>query len=1320
MKPIPRLCLHCGTEFFERRPDERCPRCSRRTVRAKPLNGPAGRHPNDAQPSRHSTKGADSSKEYSIYVSNSGYLERKSSNDITDALDQIVLNAKNRIWIAVPWFYTTENPWINSFIEKLCNASKKGIDVKAFLRPDITNHTTVNQLTLAGAKVFSKKSIIRYIHTKMALNESEVLTVTANITDTDLFRNLNSGTLTNQVEFLNSAIKDFEKLLEPEIEEKQYSSDTPIGEIVPPDLLPFFEGKYTHLNPMQAESSPLILQHRENLLVGAEAGTGKTLLAELAAFRELHENPKGKVLYTAPLKAITIEKEQDWNRVQKFGYKVYKITGDEETVDIEKAKDAQLILSTGEKWDSLTRKPDRFPFVKELSLAVVDEIHILDDEDRGATVEALLSRIKRFNPKARILGLSATMTNIENLAQWLNAESYLNTKYRSVPIHYAFCAYPMTTYISQMEIAKDKIVLDTVQMLLKEETETGKPGKILIFTGSRVKAENTAKMIGETLDCVGESYRRNVRNKKLDQCLSRGTAFLHAGLALPDRRQVLSAFNHGDINVLAATTALAWGVNLAARSVIVRDIFIANRKEVDIIGIKQMLGRAGRKGKETVGYGIILVPSNLKDQVQQMLIEGKDIESKLERHILDHMNAEIKLGYVKNDKELRDWFLSTYWYYQKRDTKTNWKQFLDERLSMLVSNGFVEGRNGLLKATPLGRLTADWYVKVNTAIGLLGHTKDFDYHKQGSAERIELLLMRILAENAEELSMFIRSPEEKEEITAFQTQNPMLADCGSEAAKICMIMSSAIQRSGHLTGDEYQAYKESIRLMGYMSELGRIKDNISLMVIGRDLAKRLQFHEERGAGQLLNLIWWSTPDNDFKDRTIEAIYEELRRKEIRDMTSLLAATSQSDFKPVSGVLWTNATRFPSIDILGLDGKHVGEDVKLLIKPFGEPANLMCRTADSKGEYQKNLDGWVEPYVSLSELNKELTRHVGLKRVALELFSSNRFGWDYQQVMLEILVLPSSWRREALQELEDYLKDLETEIRTYSFLKELWLKIKRRINYVEFGAGFVEASQEARKIAQILTRDAGTNDQNISNIIYFIRRAVEIIDVNRLCPPVANLLKGRKASYDEVAIITASLFRCLGIESGLVEVRGGITERHYLPTYVLESDMFVVDYFNEISEMNARIRLKGDRRIKIRNLRYLEDQRNDHASFAFKWLQQYLAPENRGERETIRLRNYDDSDLDELKKYSSPYTPSLRRLSRKGKVPAKRRLEEPPEPCAQFVKEPKASLSVTVVEAKYHGRCALCGGLIEPEDQITWWRPDSGETRWVHVKCPSGR
>jgi hypothetical protein len=788
---------------------------------------------------------------------------------------------------------------------------------------------------------------------------------------------------------------------------------------------------------------------------------------------------------------------------------------------------------------------------------------------------------------------------------------------------------------------------------------------------------------------------------------------------LSDRKQVISAFNEGEINVLTATTALAWGVNLAARSVIIRDIFIANKREADIIGIKQMLGRAGRKGKESVGYGIILVPNTMKDQVQAMLIEGKDIESKLERHILDHINAEIKLGYVENRDQLKEWFLSTFWYYQNREKKAGWEQFLNERLSLLISNGFVVEDKGRLKTTVLGRLTADWYVRVNTVINLLRGTKDFDYLKQGSTDKIELLLMRILAESADELSMFIRSPEEKEEIVAFQTQNPMMVDCRQEATKICMIMSSGLGRKESLAGEEYQAYQESMRLMGYLAELGRIRENISLYVISRDLAKRLQFHEERGSGQLLHLLWYSTPDRDFKDSAVRNMYDTLHQQGLSDIPSLQRALLASEVKtPVQPSLVENASKFPTLRLHGLHGKHLGEKPKLLIGQPEEPATLICRMVDSDGEHFKTIRDYSSAYLDLSEMNNKLAQRIGLREVALEIFAMNRLGWDYAQAMAEILVLPGSWRKEILDELEDYVKNVETEVRAYSFLKGLWLKIKKRLSYVGYGLDFVETHDTVKHAAQILARDTIAKDQVLSNILYYVRQSISIDDDLRVCPPIINMMREKKATYDEAAILTVSLLRSLDIQSGLVEIRGGKNQKHYLPTYMFDRQTFVVDFFDEIGTMNAQVR--ATTRMKIRNLEYVEDERREETSFALGWLGHYFSPEGQSKHQVAALRNYDEQDLNELRRLSVKATITRRPLTRVETVGTKPRA---PQPVRRGKEAGTIPWDGTVIQAIYYGRCPRCGKAIKPEDEITWWKPEypkepktEGETRWIHVKC----
>ena len=596
----------------------------------------------------------------------------------------------------------------------------------------------------------------------MILNEFKLLAMTANITDFDLYRNLNTGILTGSEDDVRKAKSDFQKLVEEEVLKQAEFKDTRIDDVLPKDIADFFRDQYPKLNPVQTEVAPYVVQRAENLLIGTETGTGKTLMAEVAIWNLLSKNERAKSLYIAPLRAITMEKEREWQKFASAGLPVYKITGDEETVDEEKARKARIVLATGEKWDSLTRKPGRFPFVKNMDLIVLDEVHIIDDETRGPTTEVLVARLRRTLPKARIIGLSATMRNIEQLAHWVNGEYYKNTSYRPVPLTIAFQDIPDARYYNISEQAKDKIVLDSVQMLLSEETGTGKRGKILIFTGSRRKAEETAEKIVASMKLLDEPYFCQASNRKLRTLMEKGAAFVHAGLNASDRKMVISAFDEGPIDVLASTTSLAWGVNVAARTVIIRDIRVAMQKEIDFLDLKQMIGRAGRVGKENVAYAIVLVPFKERQLVETALLEGKDIESKLERYLLDHINAETNLGIIKNERTLREWFTSTFWYYQKHESRSDWQNFLKDQLNLLMRTGFVTKNRESLATTQLGRLTSDWYIHVKTAINLLDGLSKFDFHTYGDTERAELYLLRLLATSEEDFSVVLRSVEERE------------------------------------------------------------------------------------------------------------------------------------------------------------------------------------------------------------------------------------------------------------------------------------------------------------------------------------------------------------------------------------------------------------------------------------------------------------------------------------------------------------------------------------------------------------------------------
>jgi replicative superfamily II helicase len=1235
----------------------------------------------------------------STYVSNAEYVERRSGpNNLITAIDRIVDQAQKLVWIAVPWFYTSSaDAWIKSLIEKLAARRKEGLDVRLFVRPDVSNHETVNELNLAEVHVFSKKAIIRHIHTKMVLSESTLLAMTANITDFDLYRNLNTGILSHSLPELEKAKRDFERLVESDVLKRSEFTDVDINHVIPHDAADFFRDKFPKLNPVQVDVAPYVLQRSENLLIGTETGTGKTLMAELAIWNLLSKNERTKALYIAPLRAITSEKEQDWKGFHSAGMPIYKITGDEETVDEEKARKARLILTTGEKWDSLTRKPQRFPFTRHLDLVVLDEVHIIDDETRGPTTEVLLSRIKRTVPKARIIGLSATMRNIEQLAQWINGEYYKNTDYRPVPLTLSFEAIPDTRYYNITEQTKDKIIIDTVQMLLSEQTETGKRGKILIFAGSRRKAEETAFKIADSIRLLETRYVSTATSHRLRQVMEKGAAFVHAGLRQSDRKAAINAFDEGPIDVLVSTTSLAWGVNIAARTVIIRDIRVGMQKEIDFLSLKQMIGRAGRKGKETAAYAIILVPFKERQLVESALIEGRDIESKLERYLLDHINAEINLGTIKDQASLREWFTTTFWYYQNRQNHPEWEKYLAEQLGLLLKEEFLTSDGKRLAATELGKLTSDWYVHVKTAINLIEGLRKFDFHTHGDCDRAELSLLKLLATSEEDFAVVLRSVEEKEEVQEFIDSNPMLAGCGMEAAKVIMLLSKAI-KGYDFPEEEYQTVRLAIGLLGYTSALGVLKENYSAYVIGRDLARRLQYHQPRGAGQLLNLIWFSTPNNDEKERTVRSLYNVLNRSGINSPRELKDAieTGELHRTSIQKELLSNATsECPNIATVKLDGKHLGEDIKLLFSGLPEKVTIaLAPTGVESGGYLTLHDS---NYLSLSRNLPQIAGSVGAKSFHLETLAFNRFGWDYAKILCELLVLPGSWRASVLAELESFLAHIRPEVRVEGFFHRLVRALKRAFSYTSYVNDFVTATPVLEEAAKILTRDSTTAIGKATEIGYFAQKHIAVTEGADEPDPAVNILSKKKTTSLGLSVLTCSLMRSAGLRSSLVEVVGGRFSKHALPVYWEEAHGYVLDLLDEF-EFGLKVRSTTARTFEIVQLRIPVCESKETVSHGrLEWVENYIGD---------RISRYHHAKNFTIEERASAAMPDARI---EGELNANVRQRLSPEITGRLS-------DGTTTRAEYEGRCFRCGRRIKIGDEITWWNPDGAGTHWVHVNC----
>ncbi len=189
-----------------------------------------------------------------------------------------------------------------------------------------------------------------------------------------------------------------------------------IKELPLPEFFQQFYQKFPALTPIQEKSVQAGLLKNKSLLICAPTASGKTLVATMALVNILKE---GKAIYLVPLKALANEKYKEYQELFKnTEYKVVMSTGDIDSESSYLANYNLLILTT-EKLDSLLRH--RVSWLNEVKTVIIDEIHLLNDPSRGPTLEIILTLLKTLI-RPQLIGLSATIGNPQELAQWLEAE----------------------------------------------------------------------------------------------------------------------------------------------------------------------------------------------------------------------------------------------------------------------------------------------------------------------------------------------------------------------------------------------------------------------------------------------------------------------------------------------------------------------------------------------------------------------------------------------------------------------------------------------------------------------------------------------------------------------------------------------------------------------------------------------------------------------------------------------------------------------------------------------------------------------------------
>ncbi|KAK3693172.1 hypothetical protein B0T22DRAFT_420334 [Podospora appendiculata] len=429
-------------------------------------------------------------------------------------------------------------------------------------------------------------------------------------------------------------------------------------------------------NPVQSKCFRSIYDGKDNVVVAAPTGSGKTALLELAICKLALDrgNENFKIVYQAPTKALCSERARDWEK--KFSHmklKCAELTGDTSLHEMRRVGDASIIITTPEKWDSITRKwQDHRKLLQLVELFLIDEVHILKDA-RGATLEAVVSRMKTIGANVRFVALSATVPNSEDIAKWLG-RNHTNPQ---TPAHREtfgeeFRPVTLQKFVYGYECNGNDWVFDKFldAKLPGLIAKHSKQKPILVFCFTRKLCESTATLLAEYASGKPDDHiwpmpstRVPVISRELQDVVKFGVAFHHAGLDTQDRNAVEQHFLKGQLGVICCTSTLAVGINLPCHTVVLKGTvgYGDDRlQEYSDLEVMQMLGRAGRPQFDDSATAIILTRKANEERYKKMVSGHEILESTLHLHLIEHLNSEIGLGTINDIQSAKAWLGGTF------------------------------------------------------------------------------------------------------------------------------------------------------------------------------------------------------------------------------------------------------------------------------------------------------------------------------------------------------------------------------------------------------------------------------------------------------------------------------------------------------------------------------------------------------------------------------------------------------------------------------------------------------------------------------------
>ncbi|RVX72368.1 hypothetical protein B0A52_03556 [Exophiala mesophila] len=596
-------------------------------------------------------------------------------------------------------------------------------------------------------------------------------------------------------------------------------------------------GSAKELNRIQSKCFPSAFGDDGNMLICAPTGSGKTNVAMLTILREIgkHRNPETgeimlddfKIVYIAPLKALVQEQVGNFGkRLEVFGIRVAELTGDRQLTK-QQIADTQVIVTTPEKWDVITRKATDMSYTRLVRLIIIDEIHLLHD-DRGPVLESIVSRtirkIEQTGEPVRIVGLSATLPNYRDVATFLrvNPEKdlfHFDGSYRPCPLRQEFIGITDKKAIKMLKTMNDVCYAKVIEHVGTNQQQ------MLIFVHSRKETAKTAKYIRDKaveLESIGQIMRTDagsrsvlqeeadaVNDANLKDLLPYGFGIHHAGMGVADRTSVQDLFADGFLRVLVCTATLAWGVNLPAHTVIIKGTSVYSPEkgswvELSPQDVLQMLGRAGRPQFDSYGEGIIITAQSEIQYYLSLMNQQLPIESQLMSKLADNLNAEIVLGNIRTRDEGVEWLGYTYLFvrmirspglYSVGTDYDDDETLEQKRVDLIHSAAVVLERAGLLKyekktgklqATDLGRIASHYYITHNSML-------TYNQNLQPSIGTVELFRLFALSDEFKYIPV---RQDEKLEMAKLLGRVPIPIKEGIEEpqAKINVLLQAFISR----------------------------------------------------------------------------------------------------------------------------------------------------------------------------------------------------------------------------------------------------------------------------------------------------------------------------------------------------------------------------------------------------------------------------------------------------------------------------------------------------------------------------------------------